>query len=190
MAVPDISFRLLERSDFPMLAEWLATPAVHRWWNHEFTAEAIENDFGGAVDGTEKTDVYIAELIRGGGGVDSQAFGLIQYYQLHDYDESIDELTEAGVVVPPSAGSIDYLIGRPDLLGQGLGRAMISAFVEMLWRRHPQLRELMVPVVTANTSSWGALAAAGFTRQADIDLPPDNPIDDVAHVLMVMNRPS
>ncbi len=183
MAVLDITFRPLERSDFPMLAEWLATPAVHRWWNHEFTAEAVERDFGDKAEGAKATDVYITAL-------DGEPFGLIQYYQLHDYDESIDELTEAGIAVPQSAGSIDYFIGRPDLLGQGLGRTMIASFVRLLWRQHPQLTELMVPVVTANTASWGALAAAGFTRQADIELPPDNPIDDPAHVLMVMNRPS
>ncbi|TPW11645.1 MAG: GCN5-related N-acetyltransferase [Acidimicrobiaceae bacterium] len=45
-----ITFRRVIRADFPLLAGWLAEPHVARWWNHEFTTEAVERDFGQSAD--------------------------------------------------------------------------------------------------------------------------------------------
>ena len=68
-----VDFRGLARSDFPLVASWLAEPLVARWWNHEHSMEALEREFGGCIDGREPTDVFIASL-------GSQPFGLIQRY--------------------------------------------------------------------------------------------------------------
>ncbi|WP_242611122.1 GNAT family N-acetyltransferase [Blastococcus saxobsidens] len=32
MELPEVVLRPLRRSDFPMLAQWLAEPLVARWW--------------------------------------------------------------------------------------------------------------------------------------------------------------
>ena len=41
-----IGFRRVTRLDFPLLASWLCQPRIARWWNHDFSPEAIERDFG------------------------------------------------------------------------------------------------------------------------------------------------
>ena len=167
--------------DFGLLAAWLAEPHVARWWNHEFTAEAIERDFGAAVDGDEPSEDYLAM-------VDEQPLGLIQLSRYSDYPEYLDELA-ALLVVPEDAVSIDYLIGDPGLVGRGLGTAMIAAFAARIWRTMPTASCIIVPVSSANEASWRALLNAGFRRVARGDLEPDNPIDDPSHEVLRLDRP-
>ena len=50
-----MEFRPLERTDFDLLAAWLAEPLVARWWNHETSPEALERDFGPTIDGNDAT---------------------------------------------------------------------------------------------------------------------------------------
>ena len=180
-------FRPLARSDFELLGRWLSDPAVHRWWHHEFTPEAVERDFGPAIDGDDPTAMFIIELLddRSRPG---RAVGLIQSYRIGDHPEYVEELS-AVMEVPSTAGSIDYLIGEPDCRGRGVGRAAIAAFVDRVWDDHPSVDVLIVPVVAANVASWKALAGAGFATLGEGDLEPDNPIDEPRHVIMGMDRP-
>ncbi len=62
MTLAPVTFRPLRREDFGLLAGWLTEPLVARWWNHDTTPQAIERDFGGAVDGREPTEVCIASV--------------------------------------------------------------------------------------------------------------------------------
>ncbi len=180
-------FRPLQRSDFDLLARWLAEPEVHRWWHHEFTAAAVERDFGPAVDGTDPTSVSLV-LLADDDSPSARAIGLIQSYVLSDHPEDVEQLS-AVMVVPPHAGSIDYFIGEAGCRGRGVGRAMIAAYVDRLWAIHPSVGTLVVPVVAANVGSWKCLAGAGFTQLGEVDLEPDNPIDDPLHVIMGLDRP-
>ena len=131
-----ITFVRLQRADFPLLAKWLSEPTVARWWDHETTPEAIENDFGGSVDGTEPTQVFLA-------WTEGRPFGLIQRYKIADYPEYVEELS-AICAQPPGAVSIDYLIGEPDCRGRGLGAAMIAAFVAESWAAYPDASAVAV----------------------------------------------
>ncbi|HPF80261.1 GNAT family N-acetyltransferase, partial [Nostocoides australiense] len=54
------SFRRVTREDFPLVASWLAQPEVHRWWQHEWSAAAVERDFGSSVDGAEPNEDWLA----------------------------------------------------------------------------------------------------------------------------------
>ncbi|MDH4279632.1 MAG: acetyltransferase [Acidimicrobiia bacterium] len=179
-------FRPLARSDFDLLARWLAEPVVHRWWQHEFTAEALERDFGSTVDGTEPTATDVV-LLAESGTAPIRPIGLIQSYALSDYPDYVEELT-AVMVVPPDAGSLDYLIGEADYRGRGVGRAMIAAYVDRAWTLHPLVRSLIVPVVAANVASWMALTRAGFTMLGEGNLEPENPVDEPLHVIMGLDR--
>lgn len=180
-------FRPLQRSDFELVARWLADPVVHRWWHHEYTPDAIERDFGPAIDGTDPTAMY---LVLSAGDRDSpdQPIGLIQSYVLSDHPEYVDELSTV-MAVPDDAGSIDYLIGEPDWRGRGVGRAMIAAYLDRVWLIHPSIESLIVPVTAANVGSWKALLGAGFVKLGEGNLEPDNPIDDPLHVIMSLDRP-
>jgi aminoglycoside 6'-N-acetyltransferase len=175
------TFRRVTRADFGLLARWLAERHVARWWNHEFTAEAIERDFGDSVDGLEPNEDFVA-LHEG------RAVGLVQCSRYADYPAYVDELSPI-LDVPHGAVSIDYLLGDPADTGRGLGSAMIAAFVARVWRTDPDATCIVVPVNAANAASWRALLRAGFRLVARGDLEPDNPIDDRAHEILRIDRP-
>lgn len=176
-----ITFVRLQRADFGLVAKWLSEPVVARWWDHETSPEALEHDFGGSVDGTEATEVFLAWT----GG---RPFGLIQRYAIADYPEYVDELS-AICPQPPGAVSIDYLIGEPDCRGRGLGAAMIAAFVAESWAAYPGASAVVVAMHQDNAASWRAVARAGFRRVAEGELAPDNPIDSREHYLYQLDRP-
>lgn len=176
-----IAFRRVERSDFPLLTRWLAEPHVARWWNHEWSPEAIERGFGQSVDGLEPGEDWLALL-------DDTPLGMIQYCRFADYPEYLEELS-AVMEVPEGAESIDYMIGDPALTGRGLGPAMIRAFVARIWDADPTATCVVVPVAAANRGSWRALELAGFARVARGPLEPDNPVDDPLHEVLQLDRP-
>lgn len=176
-----VALRPLLRDDFPLLAHWLAQPHVLRWWDHEFTPEAIEADFGACVDGLEPTDLFV-------GMWGDAPVGLIQRYAIESYPEYLDELAPV-VAVPARAFSIDYFVGEPASLRRGLGAAMIRACVASIWRDHPTTPAVVVPVNAANPGSWRVLERAGFRRVAEADLTPDNPIDARLHWVYRIDRP-
>lgn len=170
-----LEFTPLRRSDFPLLSDWLATPHVARWWDDDPSPDAIENDYGGCVEGTEPAEVFIVRC-------DGAAVGLIQRYRIGAYPQYLGEIA-AVVDIPADAASIDYLVGPPDALGKGLGTAMIAAFVARTWQDYPATPSIVVPVHADNRASWRALERAGFVRIAEGALAPDNPIDSRAHYI-------
>ena len=176
------SFRRLARADFPLLARWLETPHVARWWNHETLPAALERDFGPTVDGDDPAHIFIASI-------GAQPVGLIQRYTFADNPGYAAELASL-VDVPPNAWSMDYFVGEPALLRAGLGSAMLAALVRATWRDAPRATAVIVPVVEANIASWRALEKAGFRRVAEGPLTPDNPIDDATHVVYRVDRPA
>lgn len=177
-----IDFRRLRRDDFGLLARWLAEPAVARWWNHEVTPGAIERDFGPSVDGRDPTEMFLA-LSEG------RPFGLIQRYRIAAEPEYAAELARV-CDVPPGALSVDYFIGEPDMRGRGLGAGLIAALVARSWAAYPDAAAVVVPVVAGNAASWRALERAGFTRIAEGELEPDNPVDPPDHFIYAIRRPA
>ena len=179
---PVLTFRPLRREDFGLLAAWLSEPLVDRWWNDEVAPEALERDYGAAVDGREPTEVFLALA-------DDEPFGLVQRYPVAAYPEDLAELL-AVVPVPAGALSIDYLIGEAARRGHGLGAAMVAAFVERTWADHPEASDVVVPVAAGNTASWRTLERAGFVRVAEGEMEPDNPRDPRDHVVYHCARPA
>jgi aminoglycoside 6'-N-acetyltransferase len=164
------------------MADWLSRPHISRWWNHEFTSDAVERDFGPSADGAEPSEDYICLL-------NDEPVGLLQFCYYSDYPAYLDELSTI-VPVPSGAVSIDYFIGDQTLTGRGLGTAMISAFTTCIWASEPAARCVLVPVVLSNPASWRALQRAGFREVARGALVPDNPIDPPAHVVLRLDRPA
>ena len=56
----EIAFRPLERSDLPLLAEWLGRPHVARWWREPSDLAAVEATYGPLIDGSDPTEGFIA----------------------------------------------------------------------------------------------------------------------------------
>ena len=177
-----ISFRPLARADFPLLTHWLQQPHVLRWWNHETAPAAVEADFGPSIDGSDAAELFIAMHA-------DRPIGYIQRYTFADNPGYIEELVPI-LHAPGAALSIDYFVGAPELLRQGLGAAMIRAFVAEIWRDYPQAPAVIVPVNAANPASWRVLERAGFSKAAEGPLTPDNPIDDIHHYVYMIKRPA
>jgi aminoglycoside 6'-N-acetyltransferase len=165
-----------------LLGTWLGAPHVRDWWNHDPSLDAIERDFGGTIDGAEPGEDWIAEL-------DGRPIGLLQYSRFSDYPDYTDEMAPV-YPVDDGMASIDYLVGDPDMVGRGLGSAMISAFVAFVWHHDPTTTSLVVPVNSANTRSWRALMRAGFGVVARGELEPDNPIHNRLHEVLRIDRPT
>lgn len=177
-----ITFRRLRRDDFGLLAAWLAAPHVQRWWAHEFDADSVEADFGPTADGLEPAEDHLVLL-------DGEPVGLIQWARFRDWPEYVADMADV-YPVDDAAASIDYLIGDDARIGQGLGTAMIAAFVERAWTTYPDVTHLVVPVHSDNVGSWRALEKAGFRRVAQGGLEPDNPADDERHEILRIDRPT
>lgn len=179
--MPATTLRPMTDDDLRLLAQWLAEPAVARWW---------------AEDPQTAPERYTAELAEGIATyeiamLDGVSVGMIQRYPIAAYGEYVDELTAAGVAVPDGAWSIDYLIGEPAARGRGVSSEMIRLAVEAVWREHPEAGCVVVPVHADNPASQRALLRAGFSRlPGEYELVPDNPADSSSHAVFRLDRPA
>ena len=175
------AFRRLTRDDFDLLAQWLAEPHVVAWWNHEYSRDALERDFGRVIDGEEPAEDFVVER-------DGVPVGLIQYSRFSDHPAYVEEMADV-YPVGDGAVSIDYLLGDPAVVGRGVGSAMIRDFVDRIWITDPSATHVVVPVNSANEGSWRALLNAGFRVVARGELEPDSPRHDPMHEVLRIDRP-
>lgn len=180
-----IALRRVTTDDFGLLATWLSHPHVHRWWYHEFTAEAVERDFGASARGEEPNEDLLA-LVPDGDA--DRPVGLVQRCFWHDYPEYVQEVAHI-LPIPDGAVTLDYLIGEIADTGQGLGPDIIGAAVADTWATLPRATCVIIPVAAGNRASWRALEKAGFARIAEGELAPDNPNDPPEHVIYRLDRP-
>ena len=169
----EISFRPLQQSDLPLLAEWLRRPHVAQWWREPSDLPAVEATYGPMVDRSDPTEGFIAVgqghgQLREGQPGEGQPFAFLQRYRLDDnleWQRAIAvALAQGDVQVSGRSAGIDYLIGDQTMTGRGLGRKMIAAFVDLLWDRYPDTTAVVVAVDQGNEASWRALEGAGFLR--------------------------
>lgn len=178
----ELSWRPLAAADLPMLAGWLAQPAVARWWHHDATPAGVERDFGPSVRGEEPGEDLV--VLLGGRPV-----GLLQRAVISEYPEDLEEFS-ALVDVPPGAVELDYLLADDAPRGRGLGSRLIAAAVAATWTDHPAAPAVLVAVVAANVASWRALEKAGLRRVAEGDMTPEDPRDDPRHLVYRVDRPA
>ena len=171
--------RPLTRDDFGLLSRWLAAPHVQQWWRQPSSLEAVEQEYGAAVDGKEPTDVFVVEW-------DGRSIGIIQRYRLSDYPKSQAVLAVTGT--PAEAVSVDYLIGEPDQIGRGIGPQVIERCVADSWVKYPDVSAVVVPVQQENRRSWRALEKVGFERAWSGMLDSDDPSDDGPSYVYVLRR--
>jgi len=176
-----IRFRPLTRTDFPMLSAWLAQPHVAAWWREPSDPTAVAAQYGPCVDGHDPTQVFVAE--RRGTPV-----GLIQRYRMSDEDEWQRALAAADL--PSAAVGIDYLVGAARDTGQGLGPALIDAFVADTFRSMDDIHTIVAAVQQDNRRSWRALEKAGFTRAWAGRIASTDPSDRGPSVVYVRTRPA
>lgn len=180
-----IGWRPLQRADYGLLGAWLDDPGVARWWPDPHTPADLERQYGPSIDRNDSTEVFVVEL-------DGVPSGLIQRYRLADEPEwqTIlgDDLPATGIDLSTAAG-IDYLLGRPDARGRGIGTRLIGAFTAAVWTELDGIDTVVVAVQQANRPSWRALERAGYIRVWSGRLHSDDPSDAGPSVVLVRRRP-
>ena len=164
--------RPLSRTDFPLLGTWLREPLVHEWWHDDPEPEALERQYGAAIDGLERTVLRIGEH-------HGEPVGFVQWYPLADEPEYVAELSPF-VPIPEGTWSLDYLVGSAAHRRRGVGTALVRAALDALGAT-----PVVVPVHAENGASAGVLRNAGFVLATHAELEPDNPAHSRAHLVFV-----
>lgn len=178
----ELTLRPLSREDFPLLGSWLREPLVDEWWHDDPRSEALERQYGPAIDGREPTALRIGELVRPGPGP-GEPVGFVQWYPLASEPEYAAELAPF-LPIPEGSWSLDYLVGSAAHRRRGVGTALVRAAVEVIGAE-----PIVVPVHADNIASERVLRHAGFVVVAHADLEPDNPGHSRAH-LVLLRQPS
>ncbi|MFK7791042.1 MAG: GNAT family N-acetyltransferase [Devosiaceae bacterium] len=144
-------FHPVTAADEPLLRQWLSTPSSQEWWGEP------ECEIKLIYDGQEtgESDGYIAH------GPD----GPFAYIQSWPCEAQPDEATIAEPWIrdqAPGTLGVDITIGRPDLLGKGLGSAAVQAFCTMLFEQGAN--RIIIDPDAKNTRAIRAYEKAGFFR--------------------------
>ncbi|MDX6276599.1 MAG: hypothetical protein QOJ72_727, partial [Nocardioidaceae bacterium] len=121
-----IGFRRLVDGDLPALVGWMAAEHAQPWFGEEpRTPELARAHYADELAGTSATRMWIVVL-------DGHDIGYIQDYPVVAYDDYAVRVQDPGAI------AFDYLIGVPELTGQGIGAQMITAFCrDVLCRDYP-----------------------------------------------------
>jgi RimJ/RimL family protein N-acetyltransferase len=144
-----ITLRPFADTDMALMERWLYASHVQAWYEHpeEWLMELRERD------GEFSFITHIIAEING------RPIGFCQYYDCWHSKEYEDW----GIDIPSEGRifSIDYLVGEPECLRRGFGKAMIALMLERL-RGIGADRVLVLPDAK-NTASNRALEANGFS---------------------------
>lgn len=173
------TFTPLQAVHLPMLSAWLATPHVHEWWPEACDLVSVTTRYLPIVEGIDPTEAFLVSL-------DGVPIGYVQAYRLAD--EPAWRATISAAIDVGEAVGIDYLIGRADAVGRGLGSRMLREFVESRVLVDGRPGTVVVAVQQANVASWWALERAGFRRAWSGALRTDDPSDQGPAYLYVRER--
>jgi RimJ/RimL family protein N-acetyltransferase len=148
---PTLSFRPLSRDDLPRLAEWLNRPHLRRFFQPEpITLEQVVAKYAPRIRGEVPTLCSLALL-------DGIPFGYLQCYRICDWPDW------QAVVETPEGIAIDLFIADPDRVGRGLGRRMLTAYVETVaFAAYPDERLCWISHEQENGAARACSEASGF----------------------------
>ena len=134
----DLAVRHLHNtvSDYAHLLRWLTTPEVLEWYEGRdttFDLAAVLAEYG--PGGEHERDGTIPAIIE----LDGDPIGYVQLYELDDPGDAAAFDLDDGRGV----WSLDLYLGRPELFGHGIGRAVCRAAAEhfIAERRCPRRRD-------------------------------------------------
>ena len=165
-----IAFPRLTDADLPRVEAWLRRDHVARWWRDDIGDSIAE--YRRAIEGREPTDHFVIE-------VDGRPIGMIQTYLVSDYPK-----WEQVVQVGAGVAGVDLMIGEVDLIGQGLGPAVLVQFARDVVFARPGTDAAVATVEEANRRSWRAFEKAGFRYVRDVEE------EGIPHRLMRLDRRS
>jgi aminoglycoside 6'-N-acetyltransferase len=158
-----VAFRLLERSDFSVLARWLSEPHVRPW----FHGAAVDNAF------VEETYSPVVERATSKRGfiivVDGRDLGYAETYRGEDHAAFFAALE----VDPIGTAGCDLLLGEPPIVGRGLGTVVIRQFTtDVIFSDRQVARSIAGPDLR-NERSQRAFARAGYRVLHRVQVPGD-----------------
>ena len=157
-----LSFRALERSDFPLLKRWLSEPHVDAWWHEPLDLAGLEQKYGPRIDGVVATHVFIIQH-------EGQPIGWIQWYRWSDYPKHAAQLD-----AEPNAAGIDLSIGEVSLVGKGIGSIAIRQFILNVVSAEPGITAIVTDPEERNGRSCRAFEKAGFLALRTVELEGEN----------------
>lgn len=148
-----LTFRRMVDDDLGMLVRWRRESHVLAWFR-DAPADLADARarYGRRLSAEEPVRMWVAEH-------DGDAIGYVQDYAV-DVDDDL-----AVRVQLPGAVAFDYLIGEPELIGQGLGTQMLASFLRtVLLPDHPSAPWFVASPDAHNTASLRVLDKLGFSR--------------------------
>jgi aminoglycoside 6'-N-acetyltransferase len=147
----------LANGDLVLLHGWLNRPHLRRFYQKRpIDLDEVRAEWGPVIRGEEPSLSHLALL-------DGRPFGYAQCFRLMDWP---DYAAEIGV---SDGVSTDYFIGEPELIGRGLGRAMLSAYLrDVVFPTFPEETRCVVCHEQENAASHGVLKSVGFRWERDL----------------------
>ncbi|MFB9315075.1 GNAT family N-acetyltransferase [Nocardioides plantarum] len=163
-----VAVRPMTYGDLPDVVAWRAAPHVLRWWDADLPdLEAATAKYGSRIDGASRTSMWVWE-------VNGRSVGFAQDYRIRDYPD------HALLVPDPDATGVDYLIGRAEWVGRGVGTRCLWAWVLHLRARRVDATAAFAAPDHRNRASLRALAKVGFVEGLWFDEPQaDGSVDTV-----------
>jgi aminoglycoside 6'-N-acetyltransferase len=171
-----VSFHALDRSDFPLLRQWLSEPHVDAWWHEPLDLPGLEQKYGPRIDGIEQVHVFLIEH-------ENKPIGWIQWYRWADYPEHAAQLK-----AEPKAAGIDLSMGEISSIGKGLGSNAIRKFVLTVVSIEPGITAVVSDPEEQNGRSCRAFAKAGFIPIRTVQLSGENVPRCVMHLSLPAAR--
>jgi aminoglycoside 6'-N-acetyltransferase len=143
-------FRPFVRADLPMVARWLRTPEVVRWWGEPGEQLAIVTQ--------DLDEPLMRQWIVEHEG---RPFAYVQAYPARAWPQS------HMMHLPEGSEAVDAFVGEPDMLGRGHGGAFLRAFAAMLIAGGACA--VAIDPAADNHRARRAYARAGFVGEQVVD---------------------
>ena len=149
--------RLDPAGDLDLVHGWMRQPHVAAFWGLNLPRAELAGYLERAA-GDDHQEVLI-------GSVDGRP---VSYWEL--YWAARDPLSAHYPARPLDQG-VHLLIGPPELVGRGLGRALLGAVVAWQLEREPGTERVVAEPDVRNAASLRVFRRCGFRRVAELDLP-------------------
>ena len=156
---PQLHFKPLGVTDFPLLLKWLEEPHVKAWWDQgiTWTPALIAKKYAPYTkeyqrDQGVKKPIYAYLAL-----IDAVPIAYVQFYPARDFkpDNPLDTKT-----MPKSLAALDIYIGEPSFLNKGFAPMLLKKF--LLKQVKPLFTHCLVDPAIQNTSAIRAYEKAGF----------------------------
>jgi aminoglycoside 6'-N-acetyltransferase len=159
-----VELRPMQLDDLALVEHWLGEPHVARWFLAGSSLEAELEDIRQSVSGAQPVHMFVVIY-------DGEPVGWCQWYLCE-----VDPEWAADIDAGPGECGIDYAIGKPALVGGGVGTELVAALVALVRGAQPGCGIVADPEAN-NPASRRVLEKNGFELVA-VKTMDSEPTDD------------